>query len=617
VFPAGLVLFLFLLFPDGHLPTRRWRVLGWMAVVTSVAMTVLVMIDPTPISVGPNLATVPNPVGVAGAPKFNGNSAFGNIWLLAICELVAAAVAMGLRLRRSRGVERRQLKLSAYAGVFSVGLVVVTVLAQVIFGDAVVQGWFDLAIILGFGIAVPVSCAVAILRYGLYDIDVVISKTVVVGILAVFITVVYLAVVVGIGAVFGSSSGSGTFLAVVATALIAIAFQPVRIRARRLADRIVYGERATPYEVLSQFSERVAGAYAGDDILPTMARVLGEGTGARTADVWLCVGRSLRRAASWSPNGGVTAGGVADLVTGDGGELPPIEGASIAVPVSHQGELLGALSLRKPSAEPLTGAEDKLVRDLAAQAGLVLRNARLTAELRQRLEELQASRQRIVAAQDQERRRLERNIHDGAQQQLVAMAVKLRLANQLTAKDPERARELLDDLGTELTQAMNDLRDLARGIYPPLLSDRGLVAALDAQARKAPFSVTIEAGSVPRYSQDIEAAVYFCCLEALQNASKYAAATSVRIDLECTEDRLTFRVTDDGRGFDPASSPQGSGLLNMADRVEALGGDFEIESAPGHGTTVTGRIPVEGPAVPTPAAPPPAPAEPVAAAPTT
>jgi signal transduction histidine kinase len=444
------------------------------------------MLDPAPLAVSPTLPTVPNPVGVPGLPSLNGNSPLGNIFLLAIIELAAAAVAMGLRLRRSRGVERRQLKFSAYAGVLSIGVVVVTVVAEGFFPSIVSQGWFDLAVVAGFGIAVPVSCAVAILRFGLYDIDVVISKTVVVGILAVFITVVYLAVVAGIGAVFGSSSGSGTFLAVLATALIAVAFQPVRIRARRLADRIVYGERATPYEVLSQFSARVAGAYAGDDILPTMARVMGEGTGARSAEVWLCVGHSLRRAASWSPNGGVPAGGsMAELVTGEGGELPPIEGASIAVPVRHQGELLGALSLRKPSAEPLTGAEDKLVRDLAAQAGLVLRNARLNAELRQRLEELQASRQRIVAAQDHERRRIERNIHDGAQQQLVAMAVKLRLANQLTAKDPERARGLMDDLGSELTQAMSDLRDLARGIYPPLLSDRGLVAALDAQARKA------------------------------------------------------------------------------------------------------------------------------------
>src|SRR5262249_48074045 len=155
-------------------------------------------------------------------------------------------------------------------------------------------------------------------------------------------------------------------------------------------------------------------------------------------------------------------------------------------------------------------------------------------------------------------------IHDGAQQQLVAMAVKLRLANQLTAKDPERARELLEELGGELTQALGDLRDLARGIYPPLLSDQGLGAAVEGQGRKAPFAVTVACDAPRRYPQEIEAAVYFCCLEALQNASKYSEAAHLTISLELGDELLAFRVADDGRGFDPASTPPGSGLTNMA-----------------------------------------------------
>ncbi len=456
---------------------------------------------------------------------------------------------------------------------------------------------------MGFGFAIPIACAVAVFKHGLYEIDVVINKTVVVGVLAVFITVVYVGLVVGLGSVFRQSSNAGTFLSVVATAVIALAFQPVRAWARRLADRLVYGDRATPYEVLSQFSERMAGAYAVDDILPTMARVMGEGTGAVRADVWLCVGTSLRLSASWPPAAGAVEAPVPDLALRDG-ELPPMHGATLAVPVRHQGDLLGALSLVKPPAEPLTHAEDKLVGDLAAQAGLVLRNARLTAELVVRLEELQASRQRIVTAQDQARRRLERNIHDGAQQQLVALAIKLRLANQLMAKDPERARQLLDELGGEMTQALGDLRDLARGIYPPLLSDQGLVAALDARARAAPFPVSVDSGGIRRYPQDVEAAVYFCCLEALQNATKYSEASSLTITLDCGEDWLSFEVIDDGRGFDPATVPTGSGLTNMRDRVEALGGDLEIESSPGHGVCIKARIPVHAVPEDLPAEPP-------------
>src|SRR5205823_2445923 len=250
-----------------------------------------------------------------------------------------------------------------------------------------------------------------------------------------------------------------------------------------------------------------AGTYSLEDVLPRMAAILGEGTGARRAGVWLKIGDELRPAASW----GEAAGEDQPLPMADG-QLPAMAQVSKVVAVSDRGDLLGALSVTKPQNEPLTGAEGKLVDDLAAQAGLVLRNVRLTEELRGNLEELRASRQRIVAAQDQERRRLERNIHDGAQQQLVALAVKVRLARQLMGRDPVKANDLLEHTEREVTEALEDLRDLARGIYPPLLADRGLVVALSAQARKGPIPVELEGHDVARYPQEVEAAVYFCCL---------------------------------------------------------------------------------------------------------
>jgi signal transduction histidine kinase len=265
--------------------------------------------------------------------------------------------------------------------------------------------------------------------------------------------------------------------------------------------------------------------------------------------------------------------------------------------VSHQGELLGALSVTKPANEPLTPADLALVADLADQAGLVLSNVRLTEDLRARLDDLKGAQTRIVRAQDEERRKLERNIHDGAQQQLVALAVKLRLADALIGRDDEGAHGLLRDLATEVSDALDDLRDLARGIYPPLLADKGLASALEAQARKAAVPTTVVTDGVGRFSQDIEATVYFSCLEALQNVAKYAEATAATVRLRSDDGHLEFVVSDDGRGFDPEATSYGTGLQGIADRLAATGGTVEVRSAPGAGTSLTGRIPVEAPIV--------------------
>jgi signal transduction histidine kinase len=266
----------------------------------------------------------------------------------------------------------------------------------------------------------------------------------------------------------------------------------------------------------------------------------------------------------------------------------------MAFEVSHGGERLGALTLAKRPGEALTPVDRRLAAQLAAQAGLVLHNAGLTGQLKQRLAELRASRKRIVAAADGERRRLERNIHDGAQQQLVALSVLARLAETSVDGDKEGARALLVQAQTDATGALENLRDLARGIYPPLLADQGLAAALETHARKSPVPVAVEADGPRRYPPEIEAAVYFCVLEALQNIAKYAGASLITVRLAGpagTGGILEFSVTDDGTGFDPGSAGYGTGLQGMADRLAALGGDLQVQSEPGHGTTVTGRLP--------------------------
>jgi signal transduction histidine kinase len=367
--------------------------------------------------------------------------------------------------------------------------------------------------------------------------------------------------------------------------VVAVAFQPVRERVQRLANRLVYGRRATPYEVLADFAGRMAGTYAVEDLLPRMARILAEGTGAARADVWLRSGDIFHDGAVWPP--GVPPQPPAHATQAGVPAYP----ADRILPVRHQGEVLGALSVSKRPGESLTPTEGRLLADLAAQVGLVLKNVGLREQLLARLEEIRASRQRLVAAQDEERRRIERNIHDGAQQHLVALAIKLSLTESMIGTDTDGERELLAELRRDAAVAVEDLRDLARGIYPPLLASQGLAAALAAQARKSPVPTSVTGDGVGRYPQDVEAAVYFCVLEALQNVAKYACASSAQVQLAASGHDLVFEVSDDGAGFDPGSEAYGTGLQGMADRLQAHGGSLDVRSSPGAGTTILGRLP--------------------------
>jgi signal transduction histidine kinase len=341
----------------------------------------------------------------------------------------------------------------------------------------------------------------------------------------------------------------------------------------------VYGRRASPYQVLSDFARRIGGAYSSEDVLPQMAHIVAAGTGADHVVVRLRVDDELHPGAS---SDGSLGGGPLPV---DGQAVPSLPDADVSVPVLHQDVLLGAISIRMPKDEPLRPAGQQLVADVASQAGLVLSNAGL-------IEDLRASRQRLVTAQDEARRRLERNIHDGAQQDLVALAIKLKLAGITVAGDPAQAEEIFGELQADAAGALANLRDLARGIYPPLLADLGLAAALNAQASKSAVPVTVEADRIGRFGQDTEAAVYFCCLEALQNIAKYAHASQARICLQAQNGTLCFAVSDNGTGYDARRTPLGSGQRNMADRLAALGGRVEVRSAPSQGTTITGHLPI-------------------------
>jgi signal transduction histidine kinase len=572
------VLFLLLLFPTGRVPSRRWRSLPPVIGLSSLVAVAGQVVRPAPIEPTEGVR-VPNPTAV---PELGGaaDAMLTAAAFVLIPAAIACAVAPVLRFRRSTGVERQQIRWLAFAvALGGVALVVVLVSGMGLGpNETVVNDVAFFAFFACVAIGIPIAAGVAILRYRLYALDLVVRKTLVFGLLVVSASIAYGAVVVSIGFLVGERN---TPLSMFALGIaLGTAFPLFRRQATRLADRIVYGRRATPYEVLSGFAERVARTYASEDVLPRMAQILAQGTGAEVARVWLLMGRELRAEATWPPDGG-PAGPA--RVAGDA--LPELPGGERAFEVRHQGELLGALSLRMPQTDSLDPARERLVADLASQAGLVLRNVRL-------IQELRGSRRRLVAAQDEERRRIERNLHDGAQQQLVALAVKQRLAASLVGEDDDRALRLLEELQAEASEALESLRDLARGIYPPLLADRGLPAALEAQARKAPLPVRVEAGGVGRYPREVESAVYFCVLEALQNAAKYARAEHVMVRLSAGHEELRFEVSDDGAGFDPGSAHGGTGLRGMADRVEAVGGSLQVRSAPGSGTSVVGRVPV-------------------------
>jgi signal transduction histidine kinase len=586
LYPVAMIPLLFLLYPDGHPPSRRWR---WAAagLVGGTALAILAFLfRPGPfnnwIEVG---ILYENPLGVDALAEVS-SILIGAGAIVALISAFSTVFAVRQRFKRSTGEDRQRMRWIAYVALLAGTFFALQWILGFVFEifavdeDAPVFELFLALTALTLAVGIPAAYLIAIFRYGLWDLDVVVRKTVQYAIVvAAFIAVAGVAFI-AVPVLFVGVDAE-LLPTIPIAALLASAFLVVRPRAQQLANRFVYGKRSTPYEVLSEFSDRIGGAYSMDDVLPRLAQLLGEATGSQTTRIWLRVGDELRPEVSWPAD---APPALPRHFTET--DLPADLGGNI-FEVRHQGGLLGALTLALPPNDPMNPSKERLARDIAAQAGLVLRNVALIEDVRQ-------SRRRIVTAQDERARSLERNIHDGAQQQLVALSVKLRLAEQLVARDPEKARELLSELQSQTNETLEDLRDLARGIYPPLLADQGLAAALEAQARRSSLAVSVHPDGVGRYGQDVEAAVYFCCLEALNNAAKYAEASRVDIRLSSDDATLRFEVSDDGRGFDRSVTSYGTGLQGMADRLDAIGGSIDVLSAPGEGTTVVGRLPLAG-----------------------
>jgi signal transduction histidine kinase len=440
--PIGLMgTFTLLLFPDGHLPSPRWRWFAWVCAVVLVVSCVGILVGASTMADSgfPNLA---NPFAIPSLEFLQ-----VALVLFPFC-ILGSAGSLVVRYRRSRGTERDQLKLLAFAAATVAASYLVIMLLSIGSTSSNTPGWLGVAqtlVIFSFSL-IPISIGVAILRHGLYSLDIVVKKTAMALVLTLLIGVPALLVLAAASVPWLIWSVPNSAFTLVGGVVLGLLVIPLVRIARRTAGRIVYGSRATSYEVLSEFSERVGDAYAAEDVLPRMAQVLGMGLGADAAAVWFLTAGELHLAAVWPADAEAPSEHLVDVV--------------------DRGDRLGALSVAMPATDPLRGSGERLMQDLASQAGLVLRNVGL-------IEELRSSRRRLVAAQDDERRKIERNLHDGAQQQLVALAVQLKLARTMVERDPAKAAALLDTLQSSASDALEDLRDLARGIYPPLLADKG------------------------------------------------------------------------------------------------------------------------------------------------
>ncbi len=552
---AGLLGIALLLFPDGRLPSRRWRP---VLAILLLGMALFVLAGTLrPGRYAEPFAEVSNPLGLPGARGvMNAVDLAG--WLLVIAGMGLGAAAMIVRLRQARGFERQQLKLVLAAG--SIAAAAATLVLLTWFTPPAGHLQARIALVGVCFASVPLVAGVAILRYRLYEIDVVVNRTLVYAVVTVILAAAFGATVVLLGTELGRGSAWATSSA---TLLVAVAFRPLRARVQDVVDRRFNRARYDALRRMDEFLEHLrAGRAAPEEVEGVLRNVL--------SDPQLGLLFYLPESELYVDGRGMP---VADLVA-DGRER---------IPVERGGQPLGMVLHDRA-----TEGDPTLLSKVIEAGGLAIEIARLRVELRRQLAEVEASRARILAAANDERRRIERDLHDGAQQRLVSIGLTLRHAqHELRLASPRRAGQTLNGAVAELTVAIDELRELARGL-PPSQLDGGLAPAFHELARRAPVPVEVD-GPGERFGRDVEAAAYFIGCEGLTNAVKHAHATKIFLTAGRRDHRLVVSIADDGIGG--AIVGQGSGLRGLSDRVAALGGTLRIESAPGAGTTLTAELP--------------------------
>lgn len=559
VWPLPLVIavfgWAFMAFPDGRLLSSRWWIPAGAMMTIAAVLSAMSALWP---------ADYDRTGLVAAHPlELPGSERVAQIWDYAQFNLllfqVLWTVAIVVRIRRAHGDTVRQLRWLVYAVVMDIvllagGLAIV---------GSPVPGLLALPLI-------PVAAGIAILKYRLYDIDPVINKTIVVGAMLLVITVGYVAIVIGLGALIPASE---RWLSILTTAVVAVAFEPLRRQAQRLADRLVYGRRATPYEALSRLSTQLDSA--PEVLLDGIAATVADAVGASEVIVWVGEAERLVPQAAWPPP--------ADLADPHALRELNLEPRWQVRPVVHHGIVRGAITLRKPAGDSLTAVEDRLLADLVAQTGLVLVQ-------RQQAQEIQATARRIVTAEDAARHRIERDLHDGAQHRLVTLGLELGvLAEQArTTGDPALALRA-KKARAQLLEATAELRELAHGLHPMVLAQSGLNAALDTLADRSAIPVRLQVAVDERLPREIEATAYYLVSEALTNAARHSGADMVTVNVTQTHEGLRVEVTDNGHGG--ARRGEGSGLQGIADRLAALGARLHVDSPSGGGTRIRTVLP--------------------------
>ncbi len=555
---VAIFVFLPLYFPDGRLVSRRWRWVVRFAAFFSVFATIFSAFQP-----GDAQDTgLVNPMGVEalGSLPWVIDAVILPLWL---GLLFVSAASLVVRFRRSGTEQRRQIKWLAFAA----SAIPVWFIVSPFFQETV-PVLYEMGETLAF-VGVPVAVGIAVLKHRLYDIDVIINRTLVYGALTAVVVGIYVLVVGYLGQIFRTNSN--LLVSLIATGVVAVLFAPLRDRLQRGVNRLMYGERDEPYAVISRLGERLEDALAPEAVLPTIIETV--------------------REALKLPYAAIA------LKDGDGFVVAAESGApaeeTLRLPLVHQGETNGELILspRAPG-EAFSLADRYLLEDLARQAGAAAHAVHLTTEL-------QRSRERLVTTREEERRRLRRDLHDGLGPMLGSLTLKLDVADDLVEQDPATARALIQGLKTQAQSAVADIRRLVYALRPPALDDLGLVGAIReaaAQYGAKGLYVSVQAPeSLSSLSAAAEVAAYRIAQEAMTNVARHAGASEcvVRLFIDATSEALLLEITDDGRGI-PDEHGRGVGIASMRERAAELGGGCVVKSTPAGGTLVRATLPCKG-----------------------